>query len=253
MMSRVLAVLFLLVGFATAQANPAVVERIYANPPFAERSGSRFSRTRENPENAFVSASELAIPAHARKEFDKGIEALHKYDLEHARQHFGKAVDLYPKFPSAYNNLGVVFARLGQLDREREALQTALQLNDHFELAYVNWGRMDITEHNFGDAETALRKASSLNETDPVALILLAYSELMQGHLQAAIGDSQKAHGLSKPHAFVHRIAARAYEQQKQFERAIAELKVSLDEEPTGSRADAARQELQMLQKIVAG
>jgi tetratricopeptide (TPR) repeat protein len=250
MMSRAFAVLLLLAGFAAAQVNPAVVQRIYVNPPLAETSVSRFARSMENSENAFVSASELAIPPRARKEFDKGVEALHKYDLDHARQHFGKAIDIYPKFPSAYNNLGVVFARLGQLDREREALQAALQLNDHFELAYLNWARMDIAERNFGDAEDALRKASSLNGTDPVALILLAYSELMQGQLQGAIGDSQKAHELSKPHAFVHRVAARAYEQKKQLDCAIAELKLSLDEEPTGSRADAARKELQMLQAM---
>ena len=251
-MSRVFAVLLLLTVSLAAQVNPADRQNIYLNPPLAGASGGRFASSAENPENAFVSASELAIPARARKEFDKGTEALHKYDLEHARQHFGKAVDIYPTFPSAYNNLGVVFARLGQLDREREALQTAIQLNDHFELAYLNWARMDIIQGNFSDAENASRKASSLDSNDAVAIILLAYSELMQGHLQSTIETSEKAHALAKPHAFVHRIAARAYEQQNQFDRAISELKVSLDEEPRGSRADAARKEMQMVQAMQA-
>jgi tetratricopeptide (TPR) repeat protein len=250
MMSRAFAVLLLLAGSAFAQVNPAVVERIYVNPPFSGNAVPRFAPNTANPENAFVSAAELAIPGRARKEFDKGVESLHQHDLESARHHFEKAVDFYPTFPSAYNNLGVVFARLGQLDREREALQNALTLNDHFELAYLNWGRMDIASANFTDAETALKKASSLDGNDPVALILLAYSELEQGHLDDTIATSKKAHVLPKPHAFVHRLAARAYEQQNQIDRAIAELKLSLEEEPTGSRADAARQELQVIQAM---
>jgi tetratricopeptide (TPR) repeat protein len=250
MMSRAFAVLLLFAGSAIAQMNPAHIERIYVNPPFAESSGSRFAPKGENSENAFVSAAELAIPSRARKEFDKGNAALQKHDFEEARHHFEKAIDLYPSFPSAYNNLGVVFARLGQPDSERDALQTALQLNDHFELAYLNWGRMDIASSNFTDAETMLKKASSLNSSDAVALILLAYAELEKGNPQEVLATREKAHALAKPHAFVHRLAARAYEQQNQFDRAIAELKLSLQEEPTGSRADAARRELQMVQAM---
>lgn len=250
MMSRAFAVLLLLAASASAQVNPAVVQRIYVNPPFTGNAASRFAPNTANPENAFVSAAELAIPGRARKEFDKGVEALHKHDLQQARHHFEKAVDLYPTFPSAYNNLGVVFARLGQVDSEREALQNALKLNDHFELAYLNLGRMDIARSNFTDAETVLKKASSLDATDPVALILLAYSELAQGHLAETIAISEKAHLLPKLHAFVHRLAARAYEQQNRIDRAIAELKVSLEEEPTGTRADAARQELKMIEAM---
>jgi hypothetical protein len=41
--------------------------------------------------------------------------------------------------------------------------------------------------------------------------------------------------------AFVHYIAARAYDQENRREEAVAELQVFLKEEPTGVRADRAR------------
>jgi len=127
-------------------------------------------------------------------------------------------------------------------------LEKAIGLNDHFALAYLNWARMSLANSDFADAETALTKASNLDSSDPRALVLLAYSRFMQGHLDQAIAISEKAHAMEKPHAFAHRVAARAFEQQKQLDRAVAELKLFLKEDPNGPLSDAARKELQIVQ-----
>jgi tetratricopeptide (TPR) repeat protein len=251
MKSRAFAVL-LLAGSAFAQLDPSNIQRLdMTSVPAPSRTKKSVFSEFGYSQNAVVSVSEFSIPARARKEFDKSNEALRKEDFKLALHRLNQAVSICPEFASAYNNLGVVFARLGDAERERQSLQTAISLNDHFALAYLNWGRMDIGSSNFADAESALRKAVSLDSSDPIALVLLAYSELMQGKLQGTLATSEEAHRLAKPHAFAHRVAARAYEQQNQFDRAIAELKVSLEEEPTGSRADAARQELKTVQAIL--
>lgn len=193
---------------------------------------------------AFVSASELAIPARAKKEFDKASELIAKQDFTKAIDKLKRAIVIYPGYANAYNNAGVVYGRLGDRVREREALQKAISINDHFEPAYVNLGRMNIAIGDFASAENALRQASSCDPTDAMTLVLLSYSQFMDKHFDEAIETSRHAHMLQGPHSSAHHIAARAFEQKHDAANAIEELQEFLEEEPTGREADAARKEL---------
>jgi len=201
--------------------------------------------------SSFVSVTDLAIPSKAQKEFDKAQRLIDRQDFQRALQALHQAIAIYPAYAGAYNNLGVVYARLGDRDKEREALQKAVSINDHFAPAYVNLGRMDITAGDFGSAESKLDKASSYDPTDAMTLVLLTYSQLMNRHFDLAIATGRRAHQLPGPHAFAHQVAARAYEQKRDAAHAIAEIDLFLKEEPSGQRADIARKELAQLQAIV--
>ncbi len=127
------------------------------------------------------------------------------------------------------------------MDERSKHCRKAISVNDHFVLAYVNLGRMHIRAGDFPPQRSALDKASAFDPTDPMTLILLSYAEFMDQHFDEAIATSRKAHALEKSHAFVHRVAARAFEQKRDGANAIAELELFLKEEPTGPRAEAAR------------
>jgi tetratricopeptide (TPR) repeat protein len=258
MKSRVLVVFLLLPWIAIAQRDPTVDMQTIVHSidmtssartdlELKRRHPDEFARNGAAPMAPFVSANELGVPAQARREVEKANEFLVKRDYTHALQRLKKAVAVYPAYAGAYNDLGVIYGRTGDVAHEREALERAISLNDHFALAYLNLARMNIVGSDFRAAKTALEKASAFDPGDPVSLTLLAYVELSEGDLDSAIATSQKAHGLSKPHAFAHHLAARAFESEKQFDRAIAELETSLLEEPVGPRADGARQELEIL------
>src|SRR5882724_8247604 len=196
------------------------------------------------PGNPFVCAADLATPHSAQKEFDKSNDQIARQDFNKALQSLNRAIAIYPAYAGAYNNLGVVYARLGDRDRERDALQKALSINDRFAPAYVNLGRMNIAAGDFPNAESELTKAASYDPKDAMTLVLLAYSELMDKHFDQVITASRKAHTLQGTHAFVHQLAARAFEQKRDAADAIAELEQFLKEEPEGQRADLARKEL---------
>lgn len=200
--------------------------------------------------NAFVSTSDLGVPSRARKEFDKASQLISKRELDQAIQKLNKAISIYPGYAGAYNNLGVVYAWRGDQVRERESLETAIRLNDHFALAYLNLGRLNVASGDFPAAETVLDKASAFDPSDPLALILLTWAEFQQGHFDEAIATSRKAHLLGKPHAFAHRVAARAFEQEKNRAGAVAELELFLKEGPAGPPAEAARKELELVKKL---
>lgn len=198
---------------------------------------------------SMVSAAELSVPPRARKEFDKANLAMKKGDLVQARDRLTKALSIYQS-AGVYNNLAVVFAGLGNRAGEREALKKALDFDDHFELAYVNWGRMQIADSNFPEADSALSKASALDPNDAIPVTLLAYSQFRQGNLQTAIASSQRAHQLGKSHALAHRIAAYSFVRLPQFDRAADELKRAMEEDPSGPQGAAARKEMEQLRSI---
>jgi tetratricopeptide (TPR) repeat protein len=201
---------------------------------------------------ASISATDLAIPAKAQKEFDNAQKLIDRQDFKKAIQTLNHAIAIYPAYAGAYNNLGVVYARTGDHDKEREALEKAISINDHFAPAYVNLGRLDISKNDYAGAEQELSKATSYDPTDAMTLVLLTYSEFMDKHFDLAIANARRAHSLQGEHAFSHQVAARAYEQKRDGRDAIAELQLFLKEEPTGQRADTARKELSQLEAIVA-
>jgi tetratricopeptide (TPR) repeat protein len=199
---------------------------------------------------ATVSVSDLKVPKKASQEFDKATASIAKQEWQKAIDQLNKAVALCPAYAEAYNNLGVVYARLGDSGKEREALQKAIAANDHFAPAFVNLARMEMKEQNFPAAEADLTKATAFDPTDPRSLTLLAQVQLLDHHYQDAIASAGKVHAMAHDsYATVHYIAARACERLNRLSDAVSELKLFLSEEPSGERASAARQEMAAIQK----
>jgi len=192
-----------------------------------------------------TSVADLRIPKRAAKEFDKASRAMAQQDWKSAANSLERAVDIYPQYAAAYNNLGIVDARLGDRTKEAKDLERAIAIDGRYVDAYVNLARMDVAESKFSDAEVALRKANSLSSEDGVILVLLTYAEFMNHHPEDAVKDCRKVHALNNvPHAFAHWTAAFALEQENLIADAGAEFRACVNEEPTGDRADAARKEL---------
>ncbi len=199
-----------------------------------------------------VSAGDLKVPEQASKEFDKATKLIAKQEWKKAIDQLNRALALYPAYAEAYTNLGVVYARLGDPEKERDALQKAIAANDHFAPALVNLARLEIKEHNFAGAEAHLKQATAADPTDTQSLALLAQVQLLAHHYEDAIASAAKVHSMShESDALVHYVAARAYERLNRLSEAVGELKVFLAEEPPGPRATAALQELAAIQKQV--
>jgi len=198
-----------------------------------------------------VAAGDLKIPKNASQEFDKATQFIAKEQWQKAIERLNRAVALYPGYAQAYNNLGVVYARLGDTDKEKEALQKAIAANSRFAPALVNLARMEMKTHDFVAADGHLQQATSANPTDVRTIVLLAQVQLMEAHYEDAIASARKVHSMAhESYAQVHYVAARACERLNRLGDAISELKLFLSEEPSGDRASAARQEMAAIQKV---
>lgn len=196
-----------------------------------------------------VATTDLKVPRNARKKFDRAGELIAKNDFPKALDQLHQAIGIYPAYAEAYNDLGVVYRRLGDNTQSREALQEALQLNDHLAPAYANLARLEIAGHNYSAAEKLLDKATATGLDDTPTLMLLASVELQTQHYDQAIANCHKAHATPQvPHAVAHYVAARAYEHENRLSDAVGELRTFLSEEQSGAKADEARKEIAALQ-----
>jgi hypothetical protein len=208
-----------------------------------KRAGTQARASKPNAPT--VAAVDLSTPDSAKKDFDKARTLMAKQNWSNAKNELLKAVAAYPRYAAAYNNLGVVYARLGDRIRERESLQTAIHLDEHFAAALVNLATMDIVDHNLPEAEPLLNRAAAADPNNVQTLVLLAKVQFAQRHWEAAIATCHKVHFVHLgEEPFVHYIAAKALEQENRASDAATELHTFLDEEPTGARADTVRKEM---------
>ena len=202
-----------------------------------------------SPKTGTVSASELKVPAKARKELDKANEAMERQDWTKAVELLNKATSIYPQYAVAYYGLAVSYFRMKDSVREQEALERAVSADAHFAPACENLAKLYLQKKEFSQAEALLDKALTTDPNNGEYWTLMADVQYMQHRYDAAIATAQKTHSLPGAHpATAHYIAAKAYEQKKQPQAALAQFELFLKEEPAGPRADRVRSDMAKMQ-----
>ena len=192
-----------------------------------------------------ISAAELVIPDKARKEFEKASQAFRKDDFENARKHFEKALEIYPKYALAENDLGVIFMKTGERELGRAAFEKAMALDPHQAQPYLNLGRFALNDKQPERAEQLLTTVVRLDPRNAEAFLLLAVAQLELGKLREAVESAHRVHLLGDDKlASAHMMAARALRAYGHYEEAAAEYEAYLRETPAGPLSENARREL---------
>jgi tetratricopeptide (TPR) repeat protein len=201
-------------------------------------------KTEERTE-AMVSALDLNVPGSAKKEFQKGADAMQQGDNPTALKHLLKAVDIYPQYAMAWNHLGVIFMQSGDPAHGKEAFEKAVALNDHYPSALINLAKVRFGEKNLPEAENLLRKAVSSDPTNAEALAILADALLVTGPLDEALGLLAKLQVV--PHsqfAQIHLLAGDALARNNRPQDAATQYNLFLQEAPAAQGADHAKKAL---------
>ena len=194
---------------------------------------------------ASTSANELRVPADAKRSFMKGMDALYRHDYPKAAEAFEKAVEAYPQYDAAYDNLGVTYVMLAQQDKARAAFEHAVQLNDKNPDADRNYARLLIANKENARAIELLTKALTVEPQDPNSLTLISIAQLRTGDVNAALQNALKVHQVShEGHAVAHFVAGMAYEDKQEYQKATVEYETYLRESPDGPEAAQVRRGL---------
>ncbi|WP_295547100.1 tetratricopeptide repeat protein [uncultured Pseudacidovorax sp.] len=91
-------------------------------------------------------------PRDPQMRFLRGVILSEQGKPQDAADTFVKLTQDYPELPEPYNNLAVIYAAQGQLDKARDALDNALRLNPNYAVAHENLGdvyvRMAARQYN---------------------------------------------------------------------------------------------------------
>jgi Flp pilus assembly protein TadD len=79
-------------------------------------------------------------PRDAQMRFVRGVILSELGDTGAAREVFERLTEEYPELPEPYNNLAVIHASLGQLERARTLLEAALAIRPDYATAHENLG-----------------------------------------------------------------------------------------------------------------
>jgi Flp pilus assembly protein TadD len=102
-------------------------------------------------------------PRDAQMRFVRGVILTEMKDTDAAREVFERLNEDFPELPEPYNNLAVLYAAQGQLDRARTLLETALSVRPDYGTAQENLG--DIYLQMSADAYQRAARLQSSNRT----------------------------------------------------------------------------------------
>jgi Tfp pilus assembly protein PilF len=189
-----------------------------------------------------ISSQQLNIPEKARNEMDKGMDAFSKGDSKKAAASMEKAIEIFPRYAQAYNNLGVILINQGDKTAAKAAFEKAVQIDDHFAPGYVNLARLLVSNRE-SEAITMLQKALTIDPDNLEGLALQARVQFNKRQFEEALATVNKVHAM--PHenfADVHLIAAEIYQKQNRNAEAVAESESYLKEYPDSPRAPQVRE-----------
>jgi tetratricopeptide (TPR) repeat protein len=215
-----------------------------------------------------LSAAPYKAPGDARRAYEKGLEAERKGRLADARQYFEKAVEIYPKYASAWFQLGAVLQKLAQKESARTAYTHATTIDSKFLPPYLSLASMayeaedwtqvlNLTNHVLdGDPLRYANVTGYILDLDPLDYAEAYFYNSAANYKLNKIEDAEKS-GLKAERLDVrprfpqlHLLLAEIFARKNNYATAISETKIYLELAPHAKNADQVREQLAKLEKL---
>jgi tetratricopeptide (TPR) repeat protein len=204
---------------------------------------------------ATVSATSLNAPKDAKKAYDKGHRAVENNKLPEAQPNLEKAVQLYPKYAAAWQDLGWVYAQQDQLDKARNAFTQAQAADGMFVPAYVGLSSVAVRESKWAEAADLSARATQLDGVDfPAAFYYNSLANYRLGNMEQAEKSARKGETLGVQRSFpqVSLLLGVMLANRQEYAEAAEHLRAYLKAAPTAPNAERVRQQLAELEKLGA-
>lgn len=194
------------------------------------------------PKPAVLNASLAGLPERGKSLF------LKSRDLATAGDHKGAVEQLtlltaeFPTFMLGFNELGVEYLRLNELEKAEESFRTALKIEPEAFAPMMNHGIVLVQMKRYADAEPPLRDAVKNKADSAVGHYFLGQALANLGKFEEAAKELSAAVKLGGPEMKeAHRLLAIIYSAQGDKARAASELEIYLQLAPNTPDADRLR------------
>jgi tetratricopeptide (TPR) repeat protein len=159
-----------------------------------------------------VNVGSLAIPEEALQEMRSSKEAQIGGDEDGMVLHLKRAIEIYPDYADAWNNLGAYYHMIGDYEQSIRSFTKVTELKPNFYVGWMNLGSSLLATNRFKEAVEANEKALRLGPDDAVANSQLGLSHYYLHDYRDAKKYFKRVLDLdpafvSSPHLFLAHIA----------------------------------------------
>jgi tetratricopeptide (TPR) repeat protein len=197
--------------------------------------------------SGIVSLANLAAPKKAVAEMDKGRELGDKKKYDEALQHLRKAVEIYPKYPEAFNEMGLIERRqtgdkqVGDKEahdqQAEEMFRKAIDADPKWTAPYLNLAQLQLNKTNYAELLKTTEKVLQLDPSLAPAHFYGAVGYYATGKLDLAEKEALAAEISVAQIPQVHLILGNIYEARGNSPEAVMRYKLFLKMNPTAGNA----------------
>jgi tetratricopeptide (TPR) repeat protein len=150
-----------------------------------------------------VSSTSLVAPKEAANALRRGREAARKEKWDEARKQFEKAVQIYPKYASAWCELGRTLEELQDESGAWNAYQRAIASDERFIPPYVRVADLDLKRHDWAGAIETADHVVKLDPLDfPSVYLYRSFAQFSLQDLEGAEKSARQVLDLDKGHRY---------------------------------------------------
>jgi tetratricopeptide (TPR) repeat protein len=197
-----------------------------------------------------INAKLAEVPAEARTLYEKSLEAGRAGDSKGAVKLLKSAIDKYPEFPLALNELGLQYLKLGDAPSAVDALHSAVDFAPDDFTPRLNYGIALLQSKNFSLAESQLSEALKKNATSPTAYLYLGIARINLKNFDEAETTLLKAVDLGGDSVNLARYyLGGIYWYKKEYKRAADELEQYLKHAPNAADSERIKSTIKDLRR----
>ncbi len=201
-----------------------------------------------------TSVHQLEAPRRAREAFEKGRKLLHENrQPEKAIPEFQKAIDIYPSYYEAYNEIATAQYNLKNLPEAEAALKKAVELSaNKYPDALYSLADLYSGQQRYAEAEPVARQAVDLDPSVWRGHFELARALVGLRRGVEAEASALKSRELNPENPPVYLVLANAHMVEQNYAAAVQDYDVYLKMQPLGPISDAVRHRRDQLHNQLA-
>jgi tetratricopeptide (TPR) repeat protein len=189
-----------------------------------------------------VDAKAAGLPEAARDIYKQAMESAKAGDTKKAIDELEKALQIYPTFMAALNQLGVQYMELKKWEKAGEALRKAIGIAPEAFQPRLNYGIVLLQLKNYKDAAAELNIAVQKDGSSGTAHFYLGRAMVSLGNYDAAENALRQTITIGGEEAIeAHRYLGAVYIEKHDSPRAADELEAYLKLAPKAKDADRIR------------
>jgi tetratricopeptide (TPR) repeat protein len=208
-----------------------------------------------NVQGTTISVTTAAAPKSAQKNFDKGVQAARKGNLEEAEKRLAAATETYPKYALAWFTLGQIQQRQNKNEEARKSYIAAVEADRKYVSPYDQLALLAARDGKWQEASQYSKQAIDLNPVEfPSSFWYNTVANYNLNKIEEAVKSGQALVKLDTQRRYpeVNRLLAEIALNKKEYAGAAGYLRTYLEEAPTAKDAETLKKQLLKIEEAKA-